>query len=424
VPDTGDVVSEPYRDRRQRPSRVRLIAGLVAAAGLVGVLVLVGRSNRDSESGVAPPAENGLIAFVGESDDNPETTDIYLVAPDGTERRPLTSTPELVEYAPVWSPDGSRLAFVRTSDEEFSPSSRRSWPCRTNCQLVVVDPSTGVETSSADIKEGGPVPQSLAWSPDGRAIAISSNFRDVWGNVGPGSSMIVDLESGSVTTFSPPSLATWSPGGEWLSLSDGGAEPGAPLLIVPADRLPIGGVVDVAGLAGVRSLPEADGLDGSVWMPDGSAMLGTYGNWSQSDQRWIDVAIDIVTVADGKRRTLIEDGFDPVVSPDGTQIAYSRGETPSGVREIWVAAADGSDQRRVTASSTPPAWSPDGNLLLASDQQGWFTVRPDGTDRSALGVRDQSPLFPSSRTVSSGIDWQPARTHQPDPASQVVGRSR
>jgi Tol biopolymer transport system component len=389
------------RPRRSRPVMVAAAAAAVAAAVLATAVV----ARRDADVGRATGlVGNGLIAFVDESVENPATSDIYVVAPDGTGLRALTSTPALIEYAPAWSPDGSRLAFVRSADAEYSPSNEGSWPCRTDCQLVVVDPSTGVETFSTDIAHRGEVPYSLAWSPDGRAIVISSNFRDAWGNVGGGSWRIVDLESGSVTTFPPTYQVGWSPDSEWLALYEEN-EFGTSLLLVPADRIPTGGLVDVADLAGVRSLLESlesAGFDGSVWMPDGSAMLGTVGHRS----------IDVVTVADGERRTLIEDGFDPVVSPDGGQIAYSRGETPSGVREMWVAAADGSDRRRVTTSSTPPAWSPDGSLLLAADSQGWFTVRPDGTDRTALGIRDQTLLFPSSRTISSGIDWQPAGAHE------------
>jgi dipeptidyl aminopeptidase/acylaminoacyl peptidase len=411
VPDAEDDESKPdieVAERRRRPSPIRLVAGGLIVAGLIAGLVLVDRSSRESQVAGPPPAANGLLAFVGESAENPAESDIYVVAPDGTGLRPLTSTPGFVEYAPAWSPDGSGLAFVRTSDDEFSLANP---PCRTDCQLVVVDPSTGVETFSADIKEMTEVPQSVTWSPDGRAIAISS-APCAAGGCGPGTSRIVDLEAGSFTTFTPPSVARWSPDGEWLALFKN-SDRGASLLLVPADLIPTGGVLDVAGLAGVRPLPEPEGFDGSVWMPDGSAMLGTHGDWSNSDQRWIDVSIDVMTVADGERRTLIEDGFDPVASPDGTQIAYSRDETPGGVKDIWVAAADGSDAQPVTTSSTPPAWSPDGSLLLASDQQGWFTVRPDGTDRTALGIRDHAPSFrgydggPWPGFLASGVDWQP-----------------
>jgi Tol biopolymer transport system component len=395
-----------HRPRRSRPMIVGAAAAAVAAAVVAAAVV----TRRDADVGRATgPTGNGLIAFVRESDDNPATSDIYVVAPDGTGLRPLTSTPDLVEYAPAWSPDGSRLAFVRSTDDEWAPPNG-SWPCRTDCQLVVIDPSTRVETFSAEIfglEEGLQVPQSLAWSPDGRAIAISSNLRDVWGNIGPESSRIVDLETGSFTTFAPPSVARWSPDGEWLAVFEQ-SDRGSSLLLVPADLIPTGGVVEIGGLAGVRPLP-APAYPGSVWMPDGSAMLGTYGAWSSSDQGWIDVSIDLVTVADGERHTVIEDGVDPVVSPDGSQIAYGRGSpTLDFGGEVWVAAADGGDPRPVALSLTRPVWSPDGSLLVASDHQGWFTVRPDGADRTPLGIRDDSPSFPLAKSVSSQIDWQPA----------------
>jgi Tol biopolymer transport system component len=387
---------------------------VIAAAAVVLVVVaaLVVSFRRESSDGQragTPPVANGLIAFVGASADNPGKTDMYVVAGDGTGLRPLTSTPELTEYSPEWSPGGTRLAFLRTSDDEFW---LRDLPCAADCQLIVVDPSTGAETFSADVKESGLVPQSLAWSPDGRAIEITSAPCGS-GGCGPGSSRIVDLGTGSVTTFTPPSVARWSPDGQWLALFDG-SDRGPSLVLVPADLVPTGGVVDVGRLADARALPAPAGLDGAGWIPNGSALLGTFGMWSSADQRWIEVAIDVVSVANGERRTLIEDAFDPVVSPDGTWIAYSRGDTPSGVWEIWVSAVDGSDPRRVTTSSTPPAWSPDGTLLLASDQQGWFTVRPDGTDRAALGIRDHTPPFRGydgtgfwPGFIASGIAWQP-----------------
>jgi dipeptidyl aminopeptidase/acylaminoacyl peptidase len=408
-------LNDQQNDRRQTGRRRWRI--IIAAAAVVlivvGALVLSGGDDEESPAGPrptdlqrvsAPPVANGLIAFVGESDDNPATSDIYVVNPDGTGLRPLTSTPELVEYAPAWSPAGDLVAFLRTSYGEFSLGSR----CSPDCQLVVVDPSTGFEASSVVISEVTGVPQSVAWSPDGDAIAISSASCDGLGNCGPSTTAIADLETGTFTAFSPPSLATWSPDGAWLLVQDL-SRVDASLRLIPADRLPLEGFVKIAELAGVRPLPSV--TDGE-WMPDGSAVLGTDGLWSQSDQRWIDVSIDIVNVADGERRTLIENGFDPIVSPDGTQIAYSRGETPSGSREVWVVSADGSHPLQVTMSSTPPVWSPDSSLLLVSDEHGWFTVRSDGTHRTTLGVRDHTPPFHFEGFIATRIDWQPVRADQ------------
>ncbi len=153
---------------RRRREPLHLVAGGLIAAGLVAAFALVVGNTRESQRAVAPPAANGLIAFpVGTGDNDSPLSDIYLAAPDGTGLRALTATPDLVEYAPTWSPDGSRLAFVRTAGHYPTPCTT------TGCELIVVDPSTGTETFSAEIPQpemAGPgewLPQSLAWSPDG-----------------------------------------------------------------------------------------------------------------------------------------------------------------------------------------------------------------------------------------------------------------
>jgi Tol biopolymer transport system component len=396
VPETDNAVEElglEAGDRRRRPSRIRLVAGGLIAAGLVAVLALVVRNGSESEPAIAPPVRNGLIAFAGNAGDGSAQSDIYVVAPDGTGLRALTSTPELAEFAPAWSPDGSRLAFVRSAPPSGSPPR----VCRPQCELIVVDPTTGVETFSADIPraEGGGtrLTVSLAWSPDGRAIVTDSHNGDGFGNIGGPYTVIADLDTGAFTTFTPRSRATWSPDGEWLTLlQDDDSGPPRSLLLARADVIAAGDIVDVAELPGVRPLPLRPGDRESLdpqWMPDGSAIVVEGGSGAVS----VSGRIDVVTVADGQRRTLIEDGFGPVVSPDGSQIAYLHGSRYSDVNEIWVAAADGSDRRRVTVSWTPPLWSPDGSLLLASDANaGWFTVHSDGTGRTEI-----TPFMPRAQ---------------------------
>src|SRR5512132_1962450 len=57
-------------------------------------------------------ARNGRIAFVVSAADYTDVPrDIFAVNPDGTRMRNLTRTPKLVEWSPVWSPDGRKLAF-------------------------------------------------------------------------------------------------------------------------------------------------------------------------------------------------------------------------------------------------------------------------------------------------------------------------
>ena len=118
-----------------------------------------------------------------------------------------------------------------------------------------------------------------------------------------------------------------------------------------------------------------------------------------------------MSIADGQRRTVIEDGFDVDVSPDGSKIAYTRADVPGDIergdpQRSGSRPADGSDQRRVTISLTPPTWSPDSRLLLVCDDEGWFTVLPDGTGRTEI-----TPLMPADRDFIccpyNQPSWQP-----------------
>jgi Tol biopolymer transport system component len=225
------------------------------------------------------------------------------------------------------------------------------------------------------------------------------------GGCGGGYVDIVDLQSGARTTTTIP--VEWSPDGRWLLLRplEGGVV-GDSLLIVPADLAGTGGVLDISdSLPGARRLPlnaAEDEYHDVGWMPDSSALIDSV---EQGDESAWNPRIDVIPIADGERRTVIDDGFGPVVSPDGSHVVFTRGRPNASQAVIWVAAADGSDQRRVTTSLTEPTWSPDGSRLLAMDEQGWFTVLPDGTGRTRLpSIARTEPRFLASPLAPS---WQP-----------------
>jgi Tol biopolymer transport system component len=133
------------------------VALLAAASGVVLVAGEVGDA--------AYPGSNGRIAFMRQvSGPTPSGVPlashaIYTVAVDGTDERVLVDEPG---YDPAWSPDGARLAFWKDVDSATAFSTEEF-------ELFVVEvDGTGLRRlTSNSVSDTGP-----SWSPDGSRIAF------------------------------------------------------------------------------------------------------------------------------------------------------------------------------------------------------------------------------------------------------------
>jgi TolB protein len=229
-------------------------------------------------------------------------SDIFAGRPDGSGTRPLLDGPTNDSDA-VWSPDGSRIAFVRSTPDGKGNG------------IHVMD-ADGTGITNLTPVPGGITNDEPAWSPDGQHIAFRSNREGMTIFVmradGSDVRRLVNVE---VETAQAPS---WSPDGGRIVFSGRTDErhscSESSLSVVHPDG------------SGLRTLPShPSAASNPVFSPDGSKIA-----YGQGDGYKYDL---FVMNADGSGVIRLTDysGFDgrPVWSPDASAIAFAsdRGAT-------------------------------------------------------------------------------------------------
>jgi tricorn protease len=147
--------------------------------------------------------------------------DIVTVPAEKGDVRNLTLTAGVHEHSPVWSPDGTRIAYFSDAGGEYR---------------LVVAPQDGKGSPKTYPVEGHGYYEDPVWSPDSQRLSYTDNSQSVYW---------IDLPSGrarkvaSQQTYTPASQVrhTWSPDSKWL---------------VPGDRRPRRG--DRAGVRPERQV--------------------------------------------------------------------------------------------------------------------------------------------------------------------------
>ncbi len=339
VPDLRKTIHDraSYQGRAapptMRPARVLAAAMALVLAGLaVAALVWAFRGTHH----VTPlvPRPNGAVATVERGPDElpgVDNTDIVAIDPSTGSTVHLTSGPE-ADTEPVWSPDGTRVAFFRTTASPVGADLEEG-------VLVMNSDGTGLR----QIWRCGPPPcliGELAWSPDDVHLAWviethSSNAASIV--------QVIDTQSGSVTDICDISrcdqalgFLAWSPDGTELAFAK-----------------------NEFGFIGLLGGP----LPGAVWVAraDGS---------------------DLIRLTEGRRCIASHDpcfyDWRPAWAPDGRTLAFLRDpSTVDGFDQpsLILANPDGTGFREYRLCSgqkycqpSTPHWSPDGSsIVLGTD---------------------------------------------------------
>jgi Tol biopolymer transport system component len=205
---------------------------------------------------------------------------------------------------PAWSPDGSRIAFTRTTN------GRRSF------QVYVMR----ADGSATRRLTSGRFDERPAWSPDGRWIAYqsSSGLRLVHPD-GTAARRVVDAD---VSAAWP----AWTPDGRLAYFS-------------------ATGWIVTCRLDGSGRRPVVHGRE-ARWSADGRAIAYTLPDGGVATAR-----------ADGSAVRKLGKGFEPDWSPDRSRIVFTRWPRSNDF-SIWVMKADGSGRHRILQHALTPAWRP------------------------------------------------------------------
>jgi Tol biopolymer transport system component len=299
------------------------------------------------------PADGlALIRIPNEADPRGQ---IFIVEADGSLRQVTGVSGDLGASFPVWSPDGSQIAFGGPKLGEVT----------TFGQLGVVNADG---TGERQIGQG----QFPQWSPDGTRIA----FNEVDDVTGTDLSMyVVDVGSGETADLGIGYFPRWLSDDRFVFISntyaaDGEASQhlyvmdlpgGEPQLVADGteaypspDRSAVllvhEGVITLTGLDLAPGGRELANGGAPVWSPVGTRVIFDYGHDEQ--------ARPIHAIVDLEGNALLSDiaGASPTWSPDGSRIAveYYR---PDGLPAVHVIDA-ASGELLWETEGMQPAWAP------------------------------------------------------------------
>ena len=352
---------------------------------LIAVTLSTPAVHAQATSNAVRGKHNGKIVFT--SDRHYKGLSIWSMNPDGSSPTRLTddkgrteklpSFSPVYDSSPVWSPDGTKIAFISNRDYQLS------------LYVMNADGSNVQLVTDKVLELGEP-----AWSPDGEKIAFSAGVRMIVGlNKASVDIYVVNVNGSGLTQLTRASglnlSPTWSPDSKQIAFS--------------RNR-------------------NSDGQS-KIWVmnADGSNQREISNSFIDKSGRF--------------------DGLQPAWSPDGTKILFNHYRACRNDLElgIYVMNADGSNTRLLTNDQNScggymsPRWSPDGTKIVANFKPRARTditpatqiivMNADGSNPVNISNRGQYYFNSGQSTFTDGsADWQPL----PAPVeftSSVVGFS-
>ena len=341
-------------------------------------------SFRGSEQNPTLSPDGNQVAFSwdGESGDN---SDIYIM-PIGSGSAVRLTTDPAPDTAPAWSPDGTRIAFVRRQEN-------------TGAVYVATPPVQNSERNVAEIKPvlGLLDRMTVSWLPNGHELLAAEQSPDGQTN---------GIVMMSITGKNEPRRLVWTPvsSGTYhypTASPTGSAVAYAVCTALFVCELHIADLRADFTLGAPRRLTSQKArISGIAWLPDGgslvysSGVLFTYFLWRIPTQGGEPVRLELAG----------DHAVFPALSKAAGSLAYSN--TFFGNDDIWRFGPNGELQEFLpsTLDDRNPQFSPDGKRIvfesrrLGKGTQLWL-ANADGT--SAI------PLTEGTEGYHGGARWSP-----------------
>jgi Tol biopolymer transport system component/DNA-binding winged helix-turn-helix (wHTH) protein len=422
APIVYEMAREPgWADAARAAPKPRRSILPLAVMALVAILVPLGAAWLILPSRKSPrhePRFVPLTSLAGNEFDpalSPDGTRVAFTWDGGQDGRPLNLYVKMIDAEPplrltsedggdraaVWSPDGSRIAFLRhrpgaceirvvnalggpsqllapcTNPDHprfaWSPDGGRLYVSHggsASAGLAVRDVATGATTELTEAAPGH-FDTAPVLSPDGQQLAFLRNYSDSVGDA-----WVMPAAGGRARPLTSDSAdiigIAWIEGGRALALSSNRAG------MYSLWRVPLAGGAPALLAGGGRKMKHPSASR------DGRQVA--YEAWNYDMNLWR------VPLGDGGAPARVapasdEWTFEPQFSPDGERIAFV--STRSGSYELWTCDRDGSRPQRLTsfggAYVGAPRWSRDGQIAFQVRRSGpaetWLVSGDGGSPR-------------------------------------------
>ncbi len=353
--DCGSDCVEEYEDGTvvtltATPEPTAEFAGWSGACTGTGPCTLTMSSDAVVTATFRPAGINGRIVYEC-------ALDICVVNEDGTGLVNLTNSPTDFDVDPVWSPDGSRIAF---SSSQAVPTNQDG-----NIEVFVMD------ADGSDV-----VQQTFTTTGLGEFV----------------------------NSYEP----TWNPNGSEIAFEGWRTTAFPQIIKIPVDGS--GAETVLTDPADFASKFQPD------WSPDGTKIVFT---WALGQQDVHVINADGTGQTNLTADTIGSDQRDPVWSPEGDRFAFTDTRfwnIPDFNTEIFVRNADGTGEIQVTdhpSIDEEPTWSPDGAEIAFSSARGgsydiWSTTVPAAEPLAGDGAQLLADEPATQITSGSGDDHAPS----------------